>query len=220
MNQIRAFAAALAALALSACGLVSADRQATFIVVDVSGTYFQELDTALRAARMLVADLEGGDRLTLAEIGSCSFSDDAVVFDARVPDRPSDAARMKRAALARIDVYAEQARRSEYTDINGALIRAAYQLQRTEAERKIIIIFSDLVEDPEPGCATGGIDVDLTGVTVIAANVITLRSDTQNPRAYFERLAAWEARINAAGGDWLVAEDLDALQAHLAALGG
>lgn len=214
MRRLIAATAALAAL--GACGVVTRDDQAVFVLVDVSGTYFAEVDDAVRGSKLLAASLGAGDRLVVAEIGSCSFDDDALALDLRLPDRPSEAAAAKTRALGELDAYAARAQRTQNTDIHGALLQAVDRLSRSGASRRIVVVFSDLVEDPVRGCASGETPLDLTGVTVIAANVIKLSSDARAPQEYFDRLDAWESQVTSAGGSWRLVDDVEALRAAVA----
>lgn len=202
----------LGALTLAACGLVARDDKAVYVLVDVSGTYYAELDKATRGAKFLAAALGPGDRLVVAEIGSCSFDDGAVALDARLPDRPSAAAAAKREALAEIDAYRARAARSQYTDIDGALLQAVDALSREGARNRTIVIYSDLVTDLAPGCSAERPPIDLTGVRVVAANVIKLRSDAVDPAQYFARLRSWEERVTQAGGTWALVDDAEGLR--------
>jgi hypothetical protein len=54
--------------------------------------------------------------------------------------------------------------------------------------------------------------LNLDGVTVIAANVIKLRADAESPDAYFARLGSWRARIEDAGGRFVLVDDVEALR--------
>jgi len=213
MGQLRIVATAAAALALSACGLVQRDDRAVFVLVDVSGTYFAELGDAVRGAKLIAADMDAGDRLVVAEIGSCSFDDDNVALDARFPDRPSQASAAKRRALSELDAFEASVRRTQNTDIHGAMLQAVDRLSRIESGHAVIVIYSDLVEDPVAGCASADAPLDLTGITVIAANVIKLPSDAREPARYFDRLAAWETKVTDAGGTWVLVDDAEALRA-------
>jgi hypothetical protein len=217
MSPRRPAAALIAALTLGACdGLVTRDDQAAFVLLDVSGTYFGELDDSVRGAKLLASSLNAGDRLVVAEIGSCSFDDDAIVLDARLPDRPSEAAAAKGAALVALDAYETRAARTQNTDIHGALLQAVDRFSRTPASRHTVVIFSDLVEDPAPGCGSAAASLDLTGVTVIAANVIKLAADARAPDAYFARIESWRAKVEDAGGTFVLVDDVEALRAAAA----
>jgi hypothetical protein len=204
---------ACAGLALAGCdGLVVRDDRAVFVLVDVSGTYFAEIDDSVRGAKLLSSSLNAGDRFVMAEIGSCSFDDDAIAVDARLPDRPSEAAAVKSAALAALDAYQGRAARTQNTDIHGALLQAVDRFSRTPSGRRVIVVFSDLVEDPAPGCSSIAAPLDLSDVTVIAAHVIKLPSDARQPDAYFARIADWRAKVEEAGGSFVLVDDVEALR--------
>ena len=214
---LKAAAVGGATLALAACdGLVTRDDSAVIVLTDVSGTYFEELDDAVRGAKLLTASLNAGDRLVVAEIGSCSFDDRAIALDARFPDRPSEAAAARAGALTTLDAYQAGAARSDYTDIHGALLQAVDRLSRSDASRRVVVIFSDLVEDPAPGCGSANAPLNLDGVTVIAANVIKLRADAEAPDAYFARIEAWRDKVESAGGAWRLVDDVEALRSAAA----
>jgi hypothetical protein len=208
-----ALGALAAPLALGGCdGLITNDARAIYVLVDVSGTYFAELDDSVRGAKLVAASLAAGDSLAVASIGSCSFDDDAVAVDTHLPDRPSEAAAAKSQALSDLDAYEGRAARSSYTDIHGALLQASDRFARSEQGRHVVVIFSDLVEDPAPGCNSAEAPLDLDGVTVIAANVIKLRADAEAPAGYFERLDAWRDKVETAGGRWVLVDDVEALR--------
>jgi hypothetical protein len=215
MSGSRALAAAAlaAGLALAACdGLVTRDDRAVFVLIDVSGTYFAELEDSVRGAKLLASSLDAGDRLVVAEVGSCSFDDDAIVLDARLPDRPSEAAAAKTRSLLALDEYEARAARTQNTDIHGALLQAVDRFSRTSSARHVIVVFSDLVEDPARGCGSAAAPLDLAGVTVIAANVIKLEADARAPDAYFARLESWRAKVEDAGGRFVLVDDVEALR--------
>lgn len=214
MRGIAASLLAAAGFTLAGCdNLISSTEQSVFVLVDVSGTYFAELDDSVRGAKLLAASMSAGDNFVVAEIGSCSFNDDAIAVDAHLPDRPTEAAAAKTTALTAIDAYEARAARSENTDIHGALLQASDRFSRDSAGDHVVVIFSDLVEDPAPGCNSSESPLDLTGVTVIAANVIKLNSDAQSPEAYFARIESWRSKVEDAGGQWLLVDDAAALRA-------
>lgn len=214
--MMRALASALIglfALAMAGCGLVTRNDQAVFVLVDVSGTYFAEVDDAVRGSKLITASLNAGDQISVAEIGSCSFDDDALALNTRLPDRPSEAAAAKTRALSELDAYEARAQRTQYTDIHGAMLQAVDRLSRSGATKRVIVVFSDLVEDPVSGCESAQAPLDLDGVTVIAANVIKLTADARAPQQYFDRLDAWETMVTEAGGTWRLVDDVEGLRA-------
>jgi hypothetical protein len=58
-------------------------------------------------------------------------------------------------------------------------------------------------------CDTSKIELDLTGIHVIAANVI--KSDPADPQKYLDMLKEWEAKVVAAGGTWSLVTSPDLL---------
>ena len=93
--------------------------------------------------------------------------------------------------------------------IRGALAQASFELkQRPESER-FIILFSDMLADYGKACDTSKVKLDLSGIHVIAANVI--KSDPADPQKYFDLLKDWEAQVVAAGGTWSLVASPDQL---------
>ena len=58
-------------------------------------------------------------------------------------------------------------------------------------------------------------ELELGGFEVIALNVTKLRSDNIDPREYLGRLESWQGRVEKAGGEWRVINDLDGLDGLL-----
>ena len=58
-------------------------------------------------------------------------------------------------------------------------------------------------------------ELQLAGFDVIALNVTKLRSDNIDPREYLTRLEDWRGRVEKAGGEWRVINDLDGLDGLL-----
>ncbi len=181
---------------LPGCSLDTGSR-ALYVLVDVSGTYHRELPKAVNAVRWIVAESHPLDFLTVAKISNRSFSDREIVFSRLFPSRPSETESMKRSLKGVIDAFARTPA-SPWTDIRGALYQAGSTLAGKHARLKAVIIFSDLVEDHH------GIDrsmqlPDLSGVHVLAVNVIKLRSDNRDPRRYFKRIERWRNALLKAG---------------------
>ena len=192
----RWFVLGIALALLSGC--ISRNETALYVLVDVSGTYHRELPKAVRAVAYLIAKLRPGDAITLAKISSRSFSDREIVFRVRLPARPSEASRLKRALKARLDRFAHT-RASAYTDIRGAVLQAAEWLTETQAARKVLVIFSDLAEDLPRDVRRAGLKGNFAGMEVLAVDVIKLRSDNRNPARYGRRLARWRAFFTEGG---------------------
>jgi hypothetical protein len=196
-----------AGLALGGCEerLPSA---AVYALVDVSGSYFRELGTAVRALRVMMAGLKAHDSFAVAEIGACSFSDNAVLLRFAAPDRPSERTRLIAANARRLTEYADKARPTNFTDIRGALTQAAQYLASREAERRSIVVFSDFEEDLPPNCRRDTpLPRELRGMTVIATNVTRLPEDNREPARYARRLDGWRKLVEAAGASWRLMPD-------------
>lgn len=200
---------AIAIVTLAACGLVTSTNRSVFVVFDVSGTYVKAVPDATKYANLMIAQLQPGDWLGVSQIGACSFSEKQIVLQRELPETPSMASTAKRELFAQLAAYADGVKSAKYTDIRGALAQAAFELhQRPEAER-YIILFSDMVEEYEKSCNTANTKLDLTGINVIAANVI--KSNPADPDKYFALLDKWEKTVKEAGGTWSLAASPDQL---------
>ena len=69
------------------------------------------------------------------------------------------------------------------------------------AGEAVVVIFSDLDEDLARSECREGREAppDLSGLSIVLANVGELAEDRDDPRAYFDRIEAAEARFLAAG---------------------
>jgi hypothetical protein len=202
-------ACAVAIAALGACGLVTSTSRSVFMVFDVSGTYVKAVPDATKYANLTVARLQPGDWIGASQISSCSFSEKEIFLQRQLPQTPSQATAAKREIFDQFNAYAGQVKSAKYTDIRGALSQAAFELkQRGEASR-FIVLFSDMLEDYGKTCDTSKTKLDLSGIHVIAANVI--KTDPANPEKYFDTLKKWEATVVAAGGTWSLVSSPDQL---------
>ncbi len=208
----RIFAGAALALTLAgtaACGLVTSTTRSVFFVFDVSGTYVKSVPDATKLANITIAELLPGDWVGASQISACSFSEKEMILQRQLPGTPSLAAEAKRDLFNEFSAYAAQVKSAKYTDIRGALAQASFELkQRPESER-FIILFSDMLADYSKKCDTSKVDLDLTGIHVIAANVI--KSDPADPQKYFDLLKDWEAQVVTAGGTWSLVASPDQL---------
>jgi hypothetical protein len=192
------------ALALGACE-ERTEAIAMHALLDVSGSYFRELDKTLRAIRVMMGFIHAGDSFAVGEIGGCSFSDESVILKFTAPDRPSERQRIVASQAARLTDYGSKAKKTNYTDIRGALMQAAQYLGTRQAKRRAIILFSDLEEDLPAGCRRDlALTRELKGMDVIATNVIKLPEDNREPARYARRLDTWRQQVEAAGARWRV----------------
>ena len=192
-----------------ACGLVSSTNRSVFFVFDVSGTYVKSVPDATKLANITIAKLLPGDWVGASQISACSFSEKEMILQRQLPSTPSLAAEAKRDLFNEFGVYAANVKSAKYTDIRGALAQASFELkQRPESER-FIILFSDMLADYSKTCDTSKVKLDLSGIHVIAANVI--KSNPGDPQKYFDLLKDWEAQVVAAGGTWSLVASPDQL---------
>lgn len=195
--------------ALSACGLVTSTNRSVFVVFDVSGTYVKAVPDATRYANLLITELQPGDWIGASQISACSFSEKEIILQRQLPETPSLADAAKRELFEQLAVYAGQVKSAKYTDIHGAIAQAAFELRQRPEAARYIVLFSDMVEDHGKTCDTSKIELDLTGINVIAANVI--KSNPGNPEEYFALLEKWEKIVTEAGGTWSLVSSPDQL---------
>jgi hypothetical protein len=201
-------AAAMPALALGACEERSTNAASVYVLLDLSGSYFRELDKALRTIRVMMGFIRAHDSFAVAEIGACSFTDEAVLLRFTAPDRPSERQRLVAAYAAKLAEYGQKAKATNFTDIRGALAQAVQHLAARPAGERTIVLFSDLEEDLPPQCRREApLPAALRGMTVIATNVTRLPEDNRDPARYTRRLDGWRRLVEAAGARWQVVPD-------------
>jgi hypothetical protein len=199
---------------LASCSQQGQQNTGVYMLLDTSGTYREELVKAEQIIRYTLSRLGETDTFAVARIDTGSFSEKDIVAKASFDDRPSAVNRQKRAFAQQVAEFVESANSSPYTDISGGILQAIEYLNEKGTGHKTILIFSDLKEDLEEGYVRE-FDLELTGFDVIALNVTKLRSDNIDPREYLTRLEAWQGRVEKAGGEWRVINDLDGLDGLL-----
>lgn len=203
MIRARFMAAVLMAGLLSSCGLVTSTNRSVFVLFDASGSYAKMAPTAASSANVMIARLQPGDWIGVAQIAACSFSDDQIVAREQLPETPSLADAAKRKLFTTLNTYAVDVKPAKYTDIHGALAQAAYELNQRPASDRFIVVYSDMIEDLGKACDTSKVALDLKGIHVVASNVI--KSNPADPAKYFELLKTWEKTVTDAGGQWTIA---------------
>jgi len=199
---------------LTSCGQHGPQNTGVYMLLDTSGTYREELAKAEQIIRYTLSRLGATDTFAVARIDTGSFSEKDIIAKASFDDRPSAVNRQKRAFAQQITEFVGKAESSPYTDISGGILQAVEYLNEKGTGHKTILIFSDLKEDLEKGYVRD-IDFQLDGFSVIALNVTKLRSDNIDPREYLGRLEDWQRRVEKAGGQWRVINDLDGLDGLL-----
>lgn len=196
---------------LGACSEVGGRHaKAVYMLLDVSGTYSQEIDKANAIMNYLLATLVSGDSLAVARIDSASFSEKDIIAKVTFDNRPSVANQEKRAMRSNLDEFIQNLRPSGYTDVSGGLLQAAQYLNETHAGQQYIFLFSDLKQDLPKGYKRD-FHLPLDGIEVIALNVTKLRSDNVDPQEYLDRLDYWQKVVQDSGGKWRVMNDLNRL---------
>jgi hypothetical protein len=184
--------------------------RAVYVLLDVSGSYNAKLDNANPVINYLLGTLVSGDTLTVGAIESGSFTEKDVVGTVTFDGRPSVANEQKRAFRIRLDNFFKERQPSQKTDISGAMLQAAQNLNETQAGRRYILIFSDMEQDLPKGYVRES-KLPLYGDEVVAIDVAKLRTDNVNPQNYLDRLNHWQQVVNDNGGKWQVVNDTDRL---------
>ena len=196
---------------LSACTQVGGKHaRAVYVLLDVSGTYNQKLDAANPVINYLLGTLNSGDSITVAKIDSASFTERDIVAKVTFDDRPSVANEQKRALRMRLDEFFKDRRPSSRTDVSGALLQAAQELDESGDGRRYILVFSDLEQDLPKGYVRDS-HLPLEGAEVVAVDVTKLHTDNVNPQNYADRLNHWQQLVIRDGGRWQVVNDMDRL---------
>jgi len=179
-----------------------------YLLLDTSGTYTKELKKAQQIIHYYLANLEPGDSFAVARIDSGSFSEKDIIAKVTFDHRPSRANEQKRVFAATINDFINTVESSAYTDINGGLLLASEYLNETQADRKIVMVFSDMQEELPKGYKRD-FELKLSDYEVVALNVTKLRSDNQDPQQYMDRMTQWQTRVEQSGGKWRMINDLE-----------
>ncbi|MGH8399492.1 MAG: VWA domain-containing protein, partial [Gammaproteobacteria bacterium] len=158
----------------------------------------------------LLSTLVSGDSLTVASIDDASFTEQDVIAKVTFDDRPSVANEQKRAMRSKLNRFFEDRHPSDKTDVSGALLQAAQDLDESGAGRRYILVFSDLQQDLPKGYVRKS-RLPLDGMQVIAVDVTKLHTDNVNPQNYLDRLQHWQQLVTADGGHWQVVNDMSHL---------
>jgi hypothetical protein len=205
-------ALAIAALA-SACE-VAPPGTGVFLLLDTSGTYAGELGRAQAVVSYLLGSLDPGDSFGVARIDAGSFSEKDIIIRSTFDTRPSVANDQKRGFLQTVSQFADTVKSASHTDITGGVLQAAEWLNEVNPGQKTILIFSDMEEDLPPGFIRD-FPIDMSGIRVIALNVVKLTPDNVDPREYAGRLEDWRERVETGGGQWTVSNARERLSVAL-----
>jgi len=208
MKRVLSMALLTAVVVLTGCPQQAPPSRGVYLLMDTSGTYTQELDKAERIISFILAKLNPGDSFAVGRIDTGSFSEKDILARATFADRPSVANQQKRQFREEIKDFVADVESASHTDITGGVLQATEWLDEVDAGQKVVLIFSDLKEDLPEGYVRD-VSLELASFDVVALNVTKLRSDIVDPKEYLGRLDAWEERVEDAGGDWRVINDLD-----------
>ena len=193
---------------LTGCPQKAPPQRGVYMLIDTSGTYTKELDKAQRIISYILGQMNPGDAFAVARIDTGSFSQKDIIHRTTFDPQPSKTNLQKRRFRGRIKKYVQGVDPSPYTDITGGILQASEWLNEVGNEQKVILIFSDLKEDL-PEDYIRDITLQLGGFEVVALNVTKLQSDIVDPRKYMSRLDSWRERVESAGGEWRVINDLE-----------
>ncbi|VAW58870.1 hypothetical protein MNBD_GAMMA11-631 [hydrothermal vent metagenome] len=189
-------------------------KRAVYVLVDTSGTYSKQFDKVQAVLRYLLGTLQPGESLALARIDSGSFSEKDIVARMTFDMQPSMANSQKRAFLESVEKFSKNIRSSQYTDITGGILQALEYVNETRANKKYILIFSDLKEEIKKGHIRD-FPINFNDTHVVAVNVTKLLSDNVDPREYQQRLDDWAKRVEQGSGYWKTVNDLNRLDTIL-----
>lgn len=206
--MLRAFLISLLAVFVMAGCTEQKPSTGLYLLLDTSGTYTKELKKAQQIIHYYLGNLEPGDSFAVARIDSGSFSEKDIIAKVTFDHRPSRANEQKRVFAATINDFINTVQSSAYTDINGGLLLASEYLNETKADRKIVMVFSDMQEELPKGYKRD-FQLQLSDYEVVALNVTKLRSDNQDPQQYMDRMAQWQTRVEQSGGKWRMINDLE-----------
>jgi hypothetical protein len=209
--KLRTLFIAMGCLVATACSAPADHRQGVYMLLDTSGTYTQELNKAQSIMNYVLAKLDSADVFAVARIDTASFSEKDIVAKVSFDEQPSRANQQKRAFLETINRFVNEVKSSTYTDITGGLLQGVEFLREAGTGTKTILIFSDMKEEIPPGYVRD-VPLDLAGIQVVALNVTKLRGDNIDPREYAGRLEAWRDKVERAGGQFRVINDLERLE--------
>jgi hypothetical protein len=215
MKKLLAFSLVFISMLLSGCADTASHSQGVYMLLDSSGTYKQEVKKAQAIINYLLGTLQPGDSLAVARIDSASFSEKDIIAKMTFDRRPSVTNQQKRLFKQKVDKFVATVKGSAFTDITGGILQAVEYLDETGSGKKHVLIFSDLKEELAKSHIRD-FPIQLSGCRVVALNVTKLRSDNVDPREYYKRVEAWQARVEAGGGHWRVINDLERLDTILA----
>ena len=181
------------------------------MLLDTSGTYAAELEKSRTILNYLLGILTSGDTLAVGRIDTGSFSEKDIIAKVTFDSRPTIANNQKRAFQKKIVDFIDQTKPSQYTDISGGILQAVEFLNEAGVQYKYLLLFTDLHEELAKGHVRD-IPFQLEGYKLIALNVTKLKEDIRDPNNYMNRVEHWRSKVEAAGGQWRMINDLERLE--------
>jgi len=186
-------------VAVTACSDARRYDQAICVLIDVSGTYAEEKAEVVRIIkREILPAMVPGDTLLVIRIDSQSYEKDNVEVLVSLDTRPSHSNAQKLAVSRKLDEFAASNTTSTHTDIEGAMMLGAEYLHELASGSRVMLIFSDMVQDLPAGARRIIAEDEFDGIRVIAMNVTHLSRDDANPQIFRTRLSGWGDRVVAA----------------------
>ncbi len=219
-NLTRVILIAALTASLAACAEGKRYDQALCVLIDVSGTYADQLEEVVRILKSeVLPSIEPGDTLLVLRIDGASYEKENVELLVTLDARPSRANAEKLGIAQRLDELAAREVSARHTDIPGAMMLGGEYLSELSSGSRVMLIFSDMEEDLAPGTQRTLRPDELSDTYVVAMNVKRLHTDNVDPSAFRSRLASWEERVFASGGlGWRVLMDPAKLGEYLSSV--
>lgn len=223
MNFICRFAvAALAAAAAQGSVLNRAAAHAHhvrhfYFLYDASKSYVDDYDANYHTIRNVLGTMALRDGYSFAMIGDCGFSGTPaykpkhnVEMNYRYSKERYDWIDNNLTDLSDAISTLTRRNKTDFTDIDGALMQAAWQLRDSGDGERFLVIFSDMDNDPAPACGgtrmakaagCGGPIGDLPplgGIHVAVVNMTSNKADERDRYRYQCRRAVWKERLHQA----------------------
>ncbi len=190
----------------ASCLPEASSRNGVAVLVDVSKTYFENIDDALLGINYMLKASQARDYIAVGVIGDRSFSERSWAGSIQLePVRTQRNAQIVRFA-SMLREHALLTTATNRTDIRGAVLSAQQKLEKLPVRRRILVLYSDLDDDPASDSTSRPMP-DLSGVTVVLANVRPWAADNRDPRRFLQRKRHWHDWFTRAGAVRVVEAD-------------
>lgn len=155
----------------SGCGLPESEKNPRFVMVLVDETESFALYKEGKITTMfwpetlpwiakIVTRLQPGERFCVIGIDEHGFDTDDVRIDYILDEGFMRAAQEKIKIVQKVKELTRRKERHRSTDILGALYHAAYFLNKQDTHRGMIVIFSDMIQEPEIPTLKDAVDLN------------------------------------------------------------